>query len=316
MRIGRVWGIEVRFDPVLVLVLAFALLAGYGAEALLTGLALVVHEGAHLAWAQAEGLRVRRIRLHPLGGRAEIPDLMLREPRAVWATAAAGPLANLAAAAIFSSLLLHPIPAPWGAVAPDRGLTVFFVDANLALSGLNLLPVLPLDGGQAVRAMLGPRWGEAMVVKRLALLGTALGLSLVGAGAFRLLGGREGLNWVALGGWMVFASREERRSFPYIAATGPADRRATLARGRIVPGRVLVASSEATVLAVYRRLSTREYCVVYVTDRGGRVIGLVDETGLERALADRGPASLLGEALPPCPGVHGPRAGDPTPRMV
>lgn len=316
MRIGQIWGIEVRFDPLLVLVLALAVVAGYGVAALLTGLALVVHEGAHVAWAEAEGLRVRAIRLHPLGGRADIPDLAFREPRAVWATAAAGPLANLAVAAVFAAFLRHAVPTPWGVARPDPALTAFFVDANLALAGLNLLPVLPLDGGQAVRVMLGPLWGEALVVRRLALLGTLVGVGMAGAGAFRLARGESGVNWIALGGWVVLASRTERRSLPYLSATGPSDRRAALARGRVLPGRILVASAESTVLAAYRRLSTREYHLVYVTDRLGHVTGVVDEACLERTLEEHGPDARLGDALGPPPGAAGAGSGDGGRRMV
>ena len=302
MRLGRIWGIEIRLDPLAFALLLLALVTGYGIELLLACLALLVHEAAHLAWAEAEGIAVAEIRVHPLGGRAEMPDLLFRDRRAVWATAFAGPVANLVMAGLFSTLLRHPLPTPWGVLLPDPQATVFFVDANMALAALNLLPVLPLDGGQALRVTLSPVWGEGRTVRRLALWGTALGMVLAAYGVMRSLRGEAAMNWILLGSWMAISSRGEMRALPFRIAVGPVERRVLLARGKVLEGRVLVASRQAPVLTVYRRFSPRVYHVILVTDEGGAVIGFLDESDLERALAEQGSEVTLEAFVRPLPG--------------
>lgn len=316
MTIGHVWGVEIRIDPWLGLLIALALMAGYGIDALLTLLALVIHEAAHLAWAEAEGIEVRRIQLHPLGGRAEMPDLVFRDPRAVWATAAAGPLANLVCAAAFGFVLRHPLSGPLGPLMPDPARTAFFVDVNLALCGLNLLPVIPLDGGQAVRAWLSPRLGEREAVRRLAVLGIACGIGFLAVGAIRAYLGEDGINWMVVGGWIIVATRGELRSVPYQRALGTSARRALLAGGRVLDGRLLVAPQDTAVLSVYRRFATRAYHVICVTDPEGAVLGFLDESRLEKGVQAGGGGVTVGELLGPPPGPEVRGAGGPSTRMV
>jgi Zn-dependent protease len=76
----------------------------------------------------------------------------------------------------------------WDFAAPSHPLLRYFVRAllwvNLVWNGLNLLPIWPLDGGQALRAALAHRLGSARAVPIVRYLSIALAL-LVGILALR-----------------------------------------------------------------------------------------------------------------------------------
>ncbi len=134
------------------------------------GLSVLAHEVAHATTARVFGVPLDRIVLTAIAGHSALgrePDT----PRRMFLVAGAGPLANLLIAA-----------AAWGGYRALPANTVGWVlTAGLALTNgvvgiYNLLPGLPLDGGQMLRSIV---WA----VTRNARTGV-----VVGAWAGRVLG--------------------------------------------------------------------------------------------------------------------------------
>jgi Zn-dependent protease len=98
-------------------------------------LAAVIHELGHAAAIVCLGGHIACIRLHAAGA-VMVQSRLLSDTREC-IVALAGPAAGLLAAVLFASLR-QPMCA----------------GANLLLSLFNLLPILPLDGGAAVRSLL------------------------------------------------------------------------------------------------------------------------------------------------------------------
>lgn len=97
--------------------------------------AAVIHELGHAAAIVCLGGRIACIRLHAAGA-VIVQGKLLSDARECLVSLA-GPAAGLLAAMIFA-FLQHPMGA----------------GANLVLSLFNILPILPLDGGAAVRSLL------------------------------------------------------------------------------------------------------------------------------------------------------------------
>lgn len=97
---------------------------------------LAAHELGHLLALQCLGVEAATLTLGLGGG---VIDCAPLERRQLAITALAGPAANL----LWAGLLLLP--------APEAALL------NLCMAGFNLLPVPPLDGGVALRALAGER---------------------------------------------------------------------------------------------------------------------------------------------------------------
>lgn len=98
-------------------------------------LAAVIHELGHAAAIVCLGGRITCIRLHAAGA-VIVQGKLLSDTRECLVSLA-GPVAGLLAAMLFA-FWRHPM---------DAG-------ANLVLSLFNILPILPLDGGAAVRSLL------------------------------------------------------------------------------------------------------------------------------------------------------------------
>ena len=159
--VARVGGVPVQIGASWLLLAAFiTFIVGSGAPELgalayVVGVAyavsllvsVLVHEGAHAATAHAAGLPVHRVVADLWGGHTAY-DPRLSTPGKAALIAVVGPVANLALAAVawVASLAVT-------ADVPGRVLYgVAFV--NLLLAVFNLLPGLPLDGGQLVDALV------------------------------------------------------------------------------------------------------------------------------------------------------------------
>jgi Zn-dependent protease len=131
-------------------VLAYGVAALY---ALLLLLAVLVHEAAHAGAALAFGMRVHRVVADLWGGHTAF-DAAQSTPRTSAVVAVVGPLANLALGGLAWVLLL---------ATPDGvaySLVSAFALLNVALALFNLLPGLPLDGGQLVEAAVWQATGR------------------------------------------------------------------------------------------------------------------------------------------------------------
>jgi stage IV sporulation protein FB len=182
--VGRLFGVPVRIQGLFVAFFALAVgyfLTAHGTEnGLILSLVLagaflfvVVHEFGHAFAARILGVRVTDVTIWPLGGMARLEDVPLTG-RIEIGIAAAGPLANLAAA---GALLLLREGAGWIGVADTRPFTLL-IWINMVLAGFNALPAFPLDGGRILRSGLTRLIGFERATRAAVWVGRVLALAL------------------------------------------------------------------------------------------------------------------------------------------
>ena len=116
---------------------------------------ILVHELGHAFCGQHYGA-MPAIHLHGLGGLAIFPGGNFTRRQNI-AVSAAGPAASLTLG--FIALLIAQTFKP---TSPSGTLLVsYFIWINFFWTFINLLPILPLDGGQIARDVLGPSRREA-----------------------------------------------------------------------------------------------------------------------------------------------------------
>lgn len=216
VRIGRLFGIEIRIHPswfIILALFAFTLATREGwrewgpvtawvaavIATLLFFATVLAHELGHSLVAQRQGIEVKSITLFILGGVASI-EKEADSPAHEALMAGVGPLVSLAIGAAAVGLwAVLPGPETVAAVLLYIGM------ANLVLAVFNLLPGFPLDGGRILRALLWWRNHDFTRATRQATrVGQIFGVVLIGVGAIEAVAGDPlGGIWLAFVGWIL-----------------------------------------------------------------------------------------------------------------
>ncbi|PZD75092.1 Putative zinc metalloprotease Rip3 [Acaryochloris thomasi RCC1774] len=170
--------------------------AGFAMALLLFG-SVLCHELGHSLIAQSQGTKVNSITLFIFGGLASI-DEEAKTPEKAFQVAIAGPLVSL-----LLFVLLSLTARLFAADHPIGVLTGSLARINLVLALFNLIPGLPLDGGQILKAAVWKATGNRFKgVRWAAKAGQTLGWVAVTLGLITiLLFGSFGGIWIALLGW-------------------------------------------------------------------------------------------------------------------
>lgn len=309
---GRV---ELRCSAFVLLLLPLAIVFNRLDTLLIAAGSLLVHELAHAVMAHRLGFSLASIELQPFGCVARLrrsPD----SPSEAAAIAAAGPLVSLllalmAAGAAFLSggAEYATSSAPF---APHARHALFDPSAlaelssfNLTLALVNLLPVLPLDGGMLALAAVSTAngWKRRKAALLLSFGGMLIGGTIAAAGALILSEKPEGMalfravSLVVTGSFVVLGAAAERKS---LASDGARARLAAASRLRSGSGvRVFPVAlhKKSTVREALMAVSGTGYGVVLVVDDDMRSIGVLDEGALMDAAVRGGSGARLGEVV-------------------
>ncbi|MBD2102727.1 site-2 protease family protein [Leptolyngbya sp. FACHB-261] len=168
--------------------------------ALMLFASVLLHELGHSLVARSQGLGVDSITLFLFGGIASI-DKESPNPAAAFWVAAAGPCVSIGLG-LFGWVLGQQLPT--GTPAWEVIDNLWHI--NLVLALFNLIPGLPLDGGQILKAAVWQLTGNRFTgIRWAARTGKLLGLAAIALGvAGSLFGSLSGGLWIAFIGWFIF----------------------------------------------------------------------------------------------------------------
>jgi len=261
-----------------------AYLVGAGL-ALMLLVSVLLHEIAHCVVARAFNLPVRSITVTLLSGRTEITEPP-QTPTREYAIAISGPMVSLTLTGIGTALTYAFAD---GSLA--RELAINLAITNGAITVLNLLPGLPLDGGRVLRSLLWRLTGDPLKATRAAattgiVLGTAVIPSVLLVGAPLL--GYEGhvvtmlVLSVVIGVFIVIGARATLRQAE-LGSKLPDLSAAALARPALtVPANMPL--SEAV-----RRAHEQKLRSMVIVSSEGKFEGIVSEAWVRQVPHERRP---------------------------
>lgn len=210
IRIGNLFGIPFFVHPTWFFILGLVTLSYSSQLGLVLGLIVAIllfasvlaHELGHSFAAIRQGIEVKSITLFLFGGLANLAEESKTPAGAFW-VAIAGPLVSFLLFGLFTIIGVGA-----GLSEPLAGILALLASINLALGIFNLIPGLPLDGGNVLKAIVwkitGSPFKGVIFAGRFGqifgLLGISFGLAIV----FGLFGsGFVGGWWYALIGWFL-----------------------------------------------------------------------------------------------------------------
>ncbi|TVP63948.1 MAG: CBS domain-containing protein [Nodularia sp. (in: Bacteria)] len=288
IRVGNLFGIPFYIHPSWFLVLglvAWSYSSGLTAQfpwlsgglaltlglmtALLLFASVVAHELGHSFVAISQGIDVKSITLFIFGGLASLEKESETPGDAFW-VAIAGPLVSLVLCGVFT--VIGVTTAATGAAAAILGV---LASVNLALALFNLIPGLPLDGGNILKAAVWKITGNPYKgVSFASRVGQVFGWVAIASGLIPLLFFGSFANfWNLLIGFFLLQNAGKTAQYARVQekCTGLTAEDAVTNQSPIVS-----ANSSLREFADQRIFNNQDWKAFLVTDEDGKLIGAIN----------------------------------------
>ena len=310
IRVGNLFGIPFYINPSWFLVLALMTFSYGGQLALfpqlggiipwLLGLvaslllfaSVLAHELGHSFVAIAQGIKVKSITLFLFGGLASL-EKESDTPLQSFLIAIAGPLVSL-----FLFALLTVIGANLSRTAPLAAIVSLLASINLILGLFNLIPGLPLDGGNILKAAVWQFTGNpnkgVLFASRFGQLFGWLGVIVGGLGSFNIL--PFGSFWTLLIGWFLLQNAGRSAQFARVNET-----LANLtAEDAIDPDSPIVrANLNLREFANQYVIGQQKWNKFLVIDEQGKLLGAIAVNDMKNLPTSEWPNTRIGKLLIP-----------------
>jgi stage IV sporulation protein FB len=279
------FGGSLKIHPIFLAVAAIAVFLGYAGVVMAFMLAVAVHEFAHMLTARAVGLSVECLYVLPFGCAAEISGYGNAENSKEIITAAAGPAAN-----IFLASVLTLLPQ---AFLDD--MMMLFIWANVTIAAVNLLPVLPLDGGRILMAAMKNLVREKTAWRVLNGAGAAVGLAMSVWGIYMIFDGNTNATLLIMGVFLFGYAALSLKNIPYAGYRNAEEKRRRLMKKGSANVKHIAVMRTATLRDVLREMESSKMNIITVLNDDFSIRTTLSEMKVTVAAAKYGIEKKVGE---------------------
>ncbi len=260
-----------------VVLVLFSALCGVLKWLLLSYSVLAVHELAHYFVSVRLKLKHNGLVLQPFGITLRLHDNCIREPSEEIMLCLAGPVANLCVAAGL-----------YFALGTGEADVQFLMLSHLSIAGINLLPIVPLDGGRVLKAYLTARLGLLRAI-RVTELVTCFFVLFVGVCAILALWQQSfNVSLMMLVAFLLFNMSTEKKNNAYLMMRQVAEYKQKLTKQKVIRVRNIAAQRDTLAKQIAAHFSYDKYHMVHLFDEQQRYCGCLTETQISDALLCRG----------------------------
>lgn len=243
-------------------------LAGYFREYILTIAAITLHEAAHVITALFLHCKLYAISLLPVGLKAYIKKA--ETDKLEWIIIyISGPLANIILFVLCRILNSY--------YSMDSSSVSFFASANIYLAALNLLPVMPLDGGRILNQLMKKWMGLYSTERYTKKISICIGAIIILLGIVQVFSNHYNISLILIGGIILVTLKSEKKEVAMLNIKSIMFRRARLLKKGVYPVRNLVVLKSMGLKDVVKSMDFDRFHIIHVLDDDLRLIGMMSE---------------------------------------
>ncbi|MBE7031340.1 MAG: hypothetical protein E7401_00025 [Ruminococcaceae bacterium] len=262
-----------------------AIYGGYVQTFVVAYLSAILHETAHIIWAKALSVSVSRVELYPFGISARLKSGYIQSSEKEFLIAFAGPSL---------SLLLY-----WVCIILYRFIqSEFFkfgADINLCLCLINLIPVLPLDGGRIVKALLTARYGIIRAYNFTIKLSRFLILLLLICAGIIFFVSDFNFSLILISAFLLQNLCGEQQAVSTVTLREILQSTEKAENCHSLPVRTLCVKESRAASGILRYLSYDCFYIVHILNKKSRIIKTLTETQILMALTENGIRTRYGD---------------------
>lgn len=300
--ITQFFQINILFIPVLI----SAILGRYVTEFIIAYFCAAIHETAHIYMAKRTDIPVSGVEIKPFGICVKLKNRIINNPLSEIKTAFAGPLINLLMA--FCTFMIQNINnsiSEFSIVANNRFLQIttthisnfffsnceiirYFTYSNLGMAFINLLPILPLDGGRILRAGLSYLTTKTKAQKITVSVSRIPVILILSAAVYGLLTLKFNFSLILISAFILSSITNEDKNTSYITINEILNQSSLIDNN--TPQRALVISAHYSTPArfILRYLNTEKQHIIFVTDDYAKNIKILTDKQIINSMSQKG----------------------------
>ncbi|MTI68761.1 MAG: hypothetical protein FH751_00705 [Firmicutes bacterium] len=279
MTLITIKGIKIKINIFFIILLAIYIYIGYFIDICIILFSLIIHEISHIVMAVKKGVKIDEICLLPFGGFIKLKSFISENPKKEILTCIMGPLSNLIIAIIFI-------------IINECFVSVYMVEyiirINLFLFILNMLPILPLDGGRIIRGILSYNIGIKLATKVIMILTYIISSLTMVYGSLNILKNNEGIYIILLGVYIVIAARKEKDLAAFIFIKQILTKKEKILKKGVMKAHFLVGLKSVTIKSILDNFLPGKYHIIIVIDNSGTQLGTINEEELIKGAMELG----------------------------
>lgn len=272
--IGKNFRINIWTIPMIVM----AFCSNYSDLFLFAYLSSALHELAHILCAKALSIGISYVQVYPFGIAAHLENEYIRSSEKEFFIAFAGP---------FCSLVLFCISSFFEKVYPGP-LISFLTNTNLALCFINLLPILPLDGGRMLKSILTARFGVIRSYRFMLKLSKIMLIFLILFILCLIFASKFNFSLVLITAFLLQNLVFEHQAISVISLKEILSNHQKSKHSENLPTRVLSVRKDRPASGIIRHLSYDCFYVVNIMDKNSSIIKTVTEVEILDKLIEKG----------------------------
>lgn len=278
-------GKHLKFSIWLIPTVICAIYGGYGQSFAVAYLAAILHEAAHIACARAVSVSVSRIELYPFGISARLKSGYIQSSEKEFLITFAGPA--------FSLLLYWVCIILYGFI--KLNFFKFGADINLCLCLVNLIPVLPLDGGRMLKSLLTARFGIIRAYNFAIKLSRVLIILLFICAGIIFFISDFNFSLILISAFLLQNLCGEQHAVSTVTLREILKSPEKAENCHSLPVRTLCVKENRTASGILRYLSYDCFYIVHTLDKKSRIVKTLTETQILTALTENGIRTKYGD---------------------
>lgn len=267
-----------------------SVITGYFIELLTLFGIIFIHELGHVAAAKGFGWRIKEVHFLPFGGVAVVDELGTISAWEEMIVALAGPLQN--GIMVGLALIMHGLglwDADWGS---------YFIQANVMIGLFNLLPVLPLDGGQVMQSILSLWLNYHRTIVYCTWLSLTINLLFIVVSILKFHTAGIQLNLLMIGLFLLYANWYHLRNIPfhYLRFLMNREFRVLKMIERGVLAQPIIVKKSKNIGDIVHLFMREKYHLIYVINEAGAIQAILPEQQIIRKyFTEKKPRSAVSE---------------------
>lgn len=277
----------VYVNPLIFLLIFYSWVIDKTQELFILYFIITVHELSHILSARFFSIKTEKILITPIGIAAKIDTSHVKSVLHQIIISGAGPMSNLIMGLV--GVLVNSY------FLDNSNNMSFFILANFSLALLNLLPVLPLDGGRIFKYILLSNLGIGTTIKIFSVMTWMISISMIALGIIQLFNYSYNLSLLFIGGFLYIIMYREKREMQFLLMKEIVSKKEK-ANGI----EYLIKFEGRKAIEVIKDFYINKYNVIGVIDGDMNLMGQITEIELINCLVENNINLTLKEVLEWC----------------